>query len=281
MRPHFAWIGRPGRAARDNAAVSEVAATPLPRRGRLWVILALALALGGLGYALVSISTRKAGRDVVQVEGISDRPGALRRDSPGRRPARIARRAGLDPGLQRPPVRQLPRRLPRHDSRPGRKLRAAGVREAADAPLLGRRKPARARLLRRRSGGAARATAGSTPTSSSATRPRRNGSGSTTTSWPRWPARSANSTCPNGRNTSTANGGSEGRDREEARSRRRPGRPASASAPVMAMIVSGPGGTRTLQDGPSLGQAERAIEAVALRRPAAGRSSLGCAADEA
>ena len=29
-----------------------------------------------------------------------------------------------------------------------------------------------------------------------------------------------------------------------------------------AMIVSGPGGTRTLQDGPSLGQAERAIEAV-------------------
>jgi protein-disulfide isomerase len=30
----------------------------------------------------------------------------------------------------------------------------------------------------------------------------------------------------------------------------------------VAMIVSGPGGTRTLQDGPSLGQAERAIEAV-------------------
>jgi protein-disulfide isomerase len=44
----------------------------MPRRGRLWVILALALALGTLGYALVNISTREAGRDVVQLEGISD-----------------------------------------------------------------------------------------------------------------------------------------------------------------------------------------------------------------
>ena len=44
----------------------------MPRRGRLWVILALALALGGLGYALVNISTREAGRDVVKLEGISD-----------------------------------------------------------------------------------------------------------------------------------------------------------------------------------------------------------------
>jgi hypothetical protein len=52
--------------------VSEVAATPLPRRGRIWVILALGLALGVLGYALVNISTREAGRDLVQVEGISE-----------------------------------------------------------------------------------------------------------------------------------------------------------------------------------------------------------------
>jgi protein-disulfide isomerase len=51
--------------------VSEVAATPLPRRGRLWVILALGLALVALGYALVGISTREAGREVVRVEGIS------------------------------------------------------------------------------------------------------------------------------------------------------------------------------------------------------------------
>ena len=55
----------------DNAAVSEVAATPIPRRGRLWVILALGLALAGLGYALVDISTKEAGRDVVRLEGIA------------------------------------------------------------------------------------------------------------------------------------------------------------------------------------------------------------------
>ena len=36
------------------------------------MILALVLALGVLGYALVNISTREAGRDVVQLEGISD-----------------------------------------------------------------------------------------------------------------------------------------------------------------------------------------------------------------
>jgi Thioredoxin len=55
--------------------VSEVAATPIPRRGRLWVILAFALALGALGYSLIEISTREAGRDVVRVEGISEAQG--------------------------------------------------------------------------------------------------------------------------------------------------------------------------------------------------------------
>lgn len=51
--------------------MSEAAATPIPRRGRLWVILALGLALAGLGYALVDISTKEAGRDVVRLEGIA------------------------------------------------------------------------------------------------------------------------------------------------------------------------------------------------------------------
>jgi Thioredoxin len=51
--------------------VSEAAATAIPRRGRLWVILALGLALALLGYALVQISTKKAGRDVVRVGGIA------------------------------------------------------------------------------------------------------------------------------------------------------------------------------------------------------------------
>ncbi len=50
----------------------EAAATPLPRRGRIWVILILALAVGGLGYALVGISTKKAGPEVVKVEGIEN-----------------------------------------------------------------------------------------------------------------------------------------------------------------------------------------------------------------
>lgn len=51
--------------------MSEAAVTPIPRRGRLWVILALALALAAIGYAVVDISTKEAGRDVVQVDGIA------------------------------------------------------------------------------------------------------------------------------------------------------------------------------------------------------------------
>ena len=44
----------------------------MPRRGRLWVAVLLLLALFGLGYLIVEISTQKPGRDVVHVEGISD-----------------------------------------------------------------------------------------------------------------------------------------------------------------------------------------------------------------
>jgi protein-disulfide isomerase len=51
--------------------VSEIAATPIPRRGRLWVILALGLALFAFGYVIVDIATREAGREVVRVEGIA------------------------------------------------------------------------------------------------------------------------------------------------------------------------------------------------------------------
>jgi protein-disulfide isomerase len=57
-------------ADRDNAGVPEAAATPLPRRGRVWVVLILALALVALGYALVGISTKRAARDVIRIEGI-------------------------------------------------------------------------------------------------------------------------------------------------------------------------------------------------------------------
>ena len=53
-------------------AMPKAAMTPIPRRGRIWVILLLGLALFGLGYALVQISTREAGRRVVRVQGISN-----------------------------------------------------------------------------------------------------------------------------------------------------------------------------------------------------------------
>jgi protein-disulfide isomerase len=51
---------------------SEVAAKPLPRRGRLWVIVLLALALAALTYSIVAISTREPGDPVVHLDGISD-----------------------------------------------------------------------------------------------------------------------------------------------------------------------------------------------------------------
>ena len=51
--------------------MSEIAATPVPRRGRLWVVLLLGLALLGLGYAIVELSTKEAGRQAVEVEGIA------------------------------------------------------------------------------------------------------------------------------------------------------------------------------------------------------------------
>lgn len=51
---------------------SEVAAKPLPRRGRLWVAALLALGLIALGYTIVKISTQKADREIVHVAGINE-----------------------------------------------------------------------------------------------------------------------------------------------------------------------------------------------------------------
>lgn len=53
-------------------APSEVVAKPLPRRGRLWVIALLALALLALGYVIVEMSTQEAGDPVVHVAGIEE-----------------------------------------------------------------------------------------------------------------------------------------------------------------------------------------------------------------
>lgn len=57
-------------ATRDPDA--KPAELPIPRRGRIWVVLGLALAILALGYTIVEISTREAGPEVVRVSGISD-----------------------------------------------------------------------------------------------------------------------------------------------------------------------------------------------------------------
>ena len=56
-------------------ASSEVAVKPLPRRGRIWVIALLALALLALGYTIVEISTQEPGDPVVHLAGIEDAQG--------------------------------------------------------------------------------------------------------------------------------------------------------------------------------------------------------------
>jgi protein-disulfide isomerase len=51
---------------------SEVPSRPLPRRGRIWVIALLALGLVALGYVIVEASTREPGDPVVHLDGITD-----------------------------------------------------------------------------------------------------------------------------------------------------------------------------------------------------------------
>ncbi len=58
-------------AAAENQDAKPVA-VPIPRRGRIWVILLLGLAVVALGYSVVGISTQEAGEDVVRVAGITD-----------------------------------------------------------------------------------------------------------------------------------------------------------------------------------------------------------------
>jgi thioredoxin family protein len=52
-------------------------AVPIPRRGRVWIVLALGLALFAIGYAVIEIATQPPGRDVVRVEGIADAQSAF------------------------------------------------------------------------------------------------------------------------------------------------------------------------------------------------------------
>ncbi len=52
--------------------MSEAAVKPIPRRGRLWVALVLALGAVALGYAIVDISTQKPDSSIVHLAGISE-----------------------------------------------------------------------------------------------------------------------------------------------------------------------------------------------------------------
>lgn len=52
--------------------MSEVAVKAMPRRGRIWVIAMLALGLLALSCSIVEISTKEAGSPVAHVAGISD-----------------------------------------------------------------------------------------------------------------------------------------------------------------------------------------------------------------
>jgi protein-disulfide isomerase len=69
----------PKGSSRDNGAVPAVTdpgakpvEVPIPRRGRIWILVALALATIALGYALVNIATQKGSRNVVHIAGISE-----------------------------------------------------------------------------------------------------------------------------------------------------------------------------------------------------------------
>jgi protein-disulfide isomerase len=55
--------------------MSEVAVKTMPRRGRFWVAGLLAIALVAIGYSIVQISTQKADRNIVHIEGISEAQG--------------------------------------------------------------------------------------------------------------------------------------------------------------------------------------------------------------
>jgi hypothetical protein len=52
--------------------MSEAAVRTMPRRGRLWVVAILLLGAIALGYALVNISTQTPSEDVVHLTGVED-----------------------------------------------------------------------------------------------------------------------------------------------------------------------------------------------------------------
>jgi hypothetical protein len=241
-------------------SVSEVAVTPIPRRGRLWVILALGLALAALAYALVDISIQEAGPEVVELDGISaaqrlfggvpqegDRLGSD--DAPvaiqvftdlqcgNCREDFLATVPGLVEGYARPGEAKL---LMRHYSVAENPLELGffGAEAAAEqgygwqyAYLFFRNQDEAERFGIDEDFMASLAGAiGELDV-------------------PEWQA------------YLDAEGGSDGAIASTLEGYEELGRRLGIRA-RLAMVVSGPGGTRTLQDGPDRGQVERAIDAV-------------------
>jgi protein-disulfide isomerase len=54
------------------AGMSEVAVKQMPRRGRLWIVLILGLGLFALGYLIVNLATQEENTELVHIQGISD-----------------------------------------------------------------------------------------------------------------------------------------------------------------------------------------------------------------
>lgn len=52
--------------------MSEASVKPIPRRGRLWIAAIFAIFLFGLGYLVVEIATQEPGAEVVHIDGIND-----------------------------------------------------------------------------------------------------------------------------------------------------------------------------------------------------------------
>ena len=240
--------------------MSEVAATPIPRRGRLWVILALALALAALAYALIDISTQEAGRDLVRIDGIAssqqlfggvpqegDRLGSA--DAPvaiqiftdlqcgNCRSDFLATIPGLVEGYARPGAAKL---LMRHYS---------VAENPFELGFFGAEAAARqgygwqyAYLFFRNQAEAERFGIDNDFMASLA--------GSI-----------GELNVPEWQEYLDSEGGSDGAIATELEGYEDLGMSLGVRA-GLAMLVTGPGGTRTLQDGPSLARVERAIEAV-------------------
>jgi protein-disulfide isomerase len=229
------------------------------------VIFALALALGTLGYALVSISTREAGRDLVQLEGISDAQELF-----GGIPQEGDRLGSEDAPVTIQVFNDLQCgncRADFLDTIPG--LAESYVRPG-DVKLLMRHYSVAENPLELGFFGAEAAAQQGYGWQYTYLFFRNQGEAERFGIDNEYMASLAGSIgeldVPEWQEYLDSNGGSDGPIAKTLEGYEDLGMSLGIRA-GQAMIVSGPSGTRTLQDGPSLGQAERAIDAVS-RRPA-------------